>query len=166
MKWHYSKLSLFSTVLIGFVCLVLTEAALARNRVPFHWIKKVNLEANILFDDQTLGKVVDLGRGIKMTPGIMELLVSEVEGFYSSQGHFLVKVDIPKKRPYKGVLKLRVLEMEDIMAGNGEEERAKREVEKLIKVTGFKVDKEKKAEVIGKLVQGYRTMRLKKAETK
>jgi len=166
MKLHYSKLLLILPVLVGLVCLVFTEAALAKKRVPFHWIQKVNLEANILFDDQTLGKVVDLGGGIKMTPEIMELLVSEVEGFYSSQGHFLVTVDIPKKRSYKGVLKLRVLETEDIMAGNGEEERAKREVEKLIKVTGFKVDKEKKAEVIRKLVQGYKTMRLKKAETK
>ena len=142
----------------------MVKDAFAKKRVPSYWVKKVTLEANIIFDDQTLAKIVDLGRGIKMTPGIMELLVDEVEGFYSSYGHFLVKVKIPKKRPYKGLLKLRVLETEDIMAGNGEEERAMRAVEKLIRVAGLQVDEEMKAEVIGKLVQGYKTMRFEKVE--
>ena len=107
MKWKNPKNILSLTVLTFFFFLVGVKDSNAKKRTPNYWVKKVNLEANILFDDQILAKVVDLGKGMKMTPGIMGLLVDEVEGFYSSNGHFLVKVEIPKKRPAQRGIKVK-----------------------------------------------------------
>ena len=166
MKPQKQILILFAGVLAGVVGLAGLEEAAARKREPSYWVKKVRVEQNIIFDDRSLAPVVDLRGGIKMTPGIMELLAAEVEGFYSSHGHFLVKAEIPKKRPRHGVLKLRVNETEDILAGNGEEERAKREVEKLIRSARLQIDAERKNEVVERLVQGYRTFRLTRLDAR
>ncbi|MFQ5672047.1 MAG: POTRA domain-containing protein [Nitrospinales bacterium] len=163
MRPQKRKLILFVGVLAGIAGLAGVEDTAARQREPSYEVKKVRVEKNILFDDRTLAPVVDLRGGMKMTPGIMELLVAEVEGFYSSHGHFLVRAEIPQKKPRRGVLKLQVNETDDILAGNGERERAKREVEKLIRSARLKIDEARKNEVIEQLARGYRTLRLAKA---
>lgn len=148
-------------ILILSLCFAGSIESAAQGRIAksFFWTQRVAMEGNILFDDSALARVVDLGGGITMTPGMTELLVEEVRGFYASHGHFSVKVFLAGTAPRRGVLTLMVDEREEMKNGGADEERAIRSVERLIRIKKLTVDKQTKDFAVAKLVRAYQAKR-------
>lgn len=149
-------------ILILSLCFAGPMESAAQNpsaKSPF-WTQRVAMEGNILFDDSTLARVVDLGGGITITPGMTELLVEEVKAFYASHGHFLVKVfPAGEALPRRGVLTLMVDEREEMKNAGADEARAIRSVERLVRVKKLTADKQTKDFAAAKLVRAYQAKR-------
>jgi hemolysin activation/secretion protein len=65
---------------------------------PSFFVKKVKIEGNTLFDNETLDPIVDLGdEGLELTLGILSLMAQEVSAHYSQEGYFLAKAYIPEQ---------------------------------------------------------------------
>ncbi len=65
---------------------------------PSFFVKKVKIEGNTLFDNETLDPIVDLGdEGIELTLGLLSLMAQEISAHYSQAGYFLAKAYIPEQ---------------------------------------------------------------------
>lgn len=130
---------------------------------PGTLVKKVALAGNVIFDDRSLAKVVNMGNGMRVTPGLLDMLLEEVRAYYFTNGYFLVKTDILKQRD--GILDVLVDEREQLKSGVGEKARAERVIERLVAANKkLKADRLKKEDAIIKLAAAYQTQRVARAE--
>lgn len=77
---------------------------------PSFFVKKIELEGNTLFDNDTLAPMVDVGEGIDATLGILALYAQEVTAYYSAKGYILSQAYIPNQKVENGIVKMRVNE--------------------------------------------------------
>ncbi|MDP6626102.1 MAG: POTRA domain-containing protein, partial [Nitrospinota bacterium] len=77
---------------------------------PAFLVKRIVIEGNTIFDNETLAPMVDVGEGMELTLGILSLMASEVTAYYSSRGYFLTRVYVPKQEVLDGVVKIIVSE--------------------------------------------------------
>ncbi len=77
---------------------------------PSFFVKKIILEGNTLFDNETLAPIVDVGEGIDATLGILALYAQEVTAYYSAKGYILTQAYIPNQKIENGVVKMMVKE--------------------------------------------------------
>ncbi len=66
---------------------------------PSFLVKKIEIEGNTIFDDETLGKIVDVGDGMELTLGILSLMAQEIKAHYASNGYILAKTYVPMTYP-------------------------------------------------------------------
>ena len=79
---------------------------------PSFLVKAIEIEGNTIFDDETLGKIVDVGDGMELTLGILSLMAQEVKAHYASNGYILAKTYVPKQKVRDGKVKIVVREGE------------------------------------------------------
>lgn len=77
---------------------------------PSFFVKKIEIEGNTLFDDETLAPMVDVGEGMDLTLGILSLMAQEITAHYASRGYFLSRAYIPRQEVMSGVVRLVVSE--------------------------------------------------------
>ncbi len=77
---------------------------------PAFFVKRIELEGNTVFDDETLYPIVDLGEGLEVSLGILTLFAQEIMAHYASQGYFLAKAYIPQQEIKNGVVKMVIAE--------------------------------------------------------
>ncbi len=125
---------------------------------------KIKLEGNIILDDRSLAKSIELGNGVQMNGLMRELLIAEMEGYYSSNGFYSVNANFPKTKPKNGTLTLFIDESEEIRKGDSERERAEQAVTRLVSYRNLQIPELDRQETINKLMQGYRDQSIIKAE--
>ncbi len=125
---------------------------------------KIKLEGNIIFDDRSLAKTIGLGSGVQMNDLMRELIIDEMEGYYSSNGFYLVNANFPRTKPKNGTLTLFIDESEEIKKGDSERERAEQAVARLVSYRNMQIPELNRQEAVNKLMQGYRNQRILKAE--
>ncbi len=77
---------------------------------PSFLVRKIVIEGNTLFDDETLGPIVDIGEGLEVTLGVLTLMVHEITAYYAQEGYILARAFIPEQEIKDGVVRIRVLE--------------------------------------------------------
>ncbi|MFQ5451182.1 MAG: ShlB/FhaC/HecB family hemolysin secretion/activation protein [Nitrospinaceae bacterium] len=77
---------------------------------PSFFVKKIEIEGNTLFDDETLAPLVDIGEGLEMTLGVLSLYAGEVTAFYGQRGYILARAYIPEQEVKAGIVILKVVE--------------------------------------------------------
>ena len=74
------------------------------------FVRLIKVQGNTVFSDGTLAPIVDVGEGLSMTLGILNLYSQEVRAHYLSRGYFLAKVFVPKQEIVDGVARIVVEE--------------------------------------------------------
>ncbi len=143
---------------------VMDSAAKPINKNQKFIVNKIKLDGNIILDDRSLAKPTKLGSGIQMNGLMRELLIAEMEGYYSSQGFYLVQAKFPKIKPQNKTLTLFIDEGEEIKRGNSERERAEQAVTRLVSYRDLQIPELNRQDAINKLMQGYQTKRIIEAE--
>ncbi len=77
---------------------------------PTFFVRLIQIQGNTVFPDGTLAPIVDVGEGLEMTLGILNLYSQEVRAYYLSRGYFLAKAFVPKQEIVDGVVKIVVEE--------------------------------------------------------
>jgi len=77
---------------------------------PSFFVKRIEIEGNNLFDDETLAPIVDIKEGLDMTLGVLALYAQEITAFYNSKGYILTRAFIPEQEIKDGVVKMKVVE--------------------------------------------------------
>ena len=77
---------------------------------PSFVVKRIEIEGNTLFDDETLAPLVDIKEGLEMTLGVVALYAQEVSSYYNSRGYILTRAYIPEQEIVNGIVKLQVVE--------------------------------------------------------
>jgi len=77
---------------------------------PSFFVRKIEIEGNILFSEQVLSPLVDVGEGLEATLGVLTLMANEVTAFYAEQGYFLARAYIPGQEIVDGVVRMKVVE--------------------------------------------------------
>jgi hypothetical protein len=143
---------------------VIDSAAQSSNKNQKFVVKKIKLDGNIILDDRSLSKSTELGSGVQMNDLMRELLIAEMEGYYSSQGFYLVQANFPKIKPKNETLTLFLDEGEEIKRGGSERERAEQAVTRLVSYRDLQIPELNRQDAINKLMQGYRTKRILETE--
>jgi hemolysin activation/secretion protein len=74
------------------------------------FVRLIKIQGNTVFSDGALSSIVDVGEGLDMTLGILNLYSQEVRAHYLSRGYFLAKAFVPKQEIVDGVVKIVVEE--------------------------------------------------------
>ncbi len=74
------------------------------------FVRLIKIKGNTVFSDATLAPIVDVGEGLDMTLGILNLYSQEIRAYYLSRGYFLAKAFVPKQEIVDGVVKVVVEE--------------------------------------------------------
>ncbi len=77
---------------------------------PTFFVRLIQIQGNTIFSDDTLAPIVDVGEGLDMTLGILNLYSQEVRAYYLSRGYFLAKAFVPRQEIVDGVVKIVVEE--------------------------------------------------------
>ena len=77
---------------------------------PSFFVRKIEIEGNTLFDDQTLAPLVEIKEGLEMTLGVLALYAQEVSAYYNSEGYILARAFIPEQEIKDGIVKLKIVE--------------------------------------------------------
>ena len=77
---------------------------------PSFLVRKIVIEGNTLFGDETLGPIVDIGEGLEVTLGILSLMAQEITAYYAQEGYILARAFIPEQEIKDGVVTIQVLE--------------------------------------------------------
>ncbi|MBF0273822.1 MAG: ShlB/FhaC/HecB family hemolysin secretion/activation protein [Nitrospinae bacterium] len=77
---------------------------------PSFFVKKIILEGNTIFNNDTLLPIVEVGDGLNLTLGILALMAQEVSAYYASEGYFLARAYIPQQEVKDGVVKIKIVE--------------------------------------------------------
>ena len=120
------------------------------------FVKNIHIKGNTLIDPYVLEKHFNLGNGLIMNPHIMDLASSELKSVYRYYGHPDIDsygITIEKK----GALILKVNEEREYRYGAA---RAKLAVDNLAWNFNMKTEKGPKEEIIRKLVNGYKKIKL------
>jgi hypothetical protein len=160
----FSLLFLFLFTAYSTFYSVIESAAQPSNKNQRFVVNKIKLDGNIILDDRSLSKSTELGSGVQMNDLMRELLIAEMEGYYSSQGFYLVQANFPKIKPKNETLTLFIDEGEEIKRGDSERERAEQAVTRLISYGDLKTPELNRQDTINKLMQGYQTRRILEAE--
>jgi antitoxin component HigA of HigAB toxin-antitoxin module len=145
-------------------CNVIDSAAQPRKRNQKFVVNKIKLDGNIIIDNRSLSKSTELGSGVQMNDLMRELLIAEMEGYYSSKGFYLVQANFPKIKPQNDTLTLFIDEGEEIKRGDSERERAEQAVTRLVSYRDLQIPELNRQDAINKLMQGYKTKRILEAE--
>ena len=70
----------------------------------------IQVTGNTVYSDETLATIVDVGEGLNMTLGILNLYSQEIQARYLNDGYFLSKTFVPKQEVVDGVVKIVVKE--------------------------------------------------------
>jgi hypothetical protein len=160
----FSLLFLFLFTAYSTFYSVIESAAQPSNKNQRFVVNKIKLDGNIILDDRSLSKSTELGSGVQMNDLMRELLIAEMEGYYSSQGFYLVQANFPKIKPKNETLTLFIDEGEEIKRGDSERERAEQAVTRLVSYGDLKIPELNRQDTINKLMQGYQTRRILEAE--
>jgi len=161
---RFSLSFLFLSVAFFTFCNVVDSVAQPRKRNQKFVVNKIKLDGNIIIDDRSLSKPTNLGSGVQMNDLMRELLIAEMEGYYSSKGFYLVQANFPKIRPQNDTLTLYIDEGEEIKKGDSERERAEQAVTRLVSYRSLQIPELNRQDAINKLMQGYKTKRILEAE--
>jgi len=77
---------------------------------PSFFVRRVIIEGNTLFEDSELEELVQLGEGMDVTLGILNLLAQEITSFYGQAGYILTEAFIPEQEVVDGVVRIQILE--------------------------------------------------------
>jgi len=77
---------------------------------PSFFIRGVVIEGNTLFEDSELEKLVNLGEGMDVTLGILNLMAQEITSFYGKAGYILTQAFIPEQEIVDGVVRILIIE--------------------------------------------------------
>jgi hypothetical protein len=161
---RFSLLFLFLFAAYSTFYSVIESAAQPSNKNQRFVVNKIKLDGNIILDDRSLSKSTGLGSGVQMNDLMRELLIAEMEGYYSSQGFYLVQANFPKIKPTNETLTLFIDEGEEIKRGDSERERAEQAVTRLVSYGDLKIPELNLQDTIIKLMKGYQTRRILEAE--
>jgi hemolysin activation/secretion protein len=70
------------------------------------FVRLIKVQGNTVFSDGVLAPIVDVGEGLDMTLGILNLYSQELRAHYLSRGYFLAKTFVPKQEIVDGVVKI------------------------------------------------------------
>lgn len=73
---------------------------------PAFFVKRLEIEGNVVFDDETLKPLLNIGDGMEATLGILTLTAQEITAYYAARGYFLAKAYIPRQKVDKGIVKI------------------------------------------------------------
>ena len=73
-------------------------------------MRRLKIIGNTLISTEELAPLLDVGKGEKMTLGILTLYANEVTAAYASQGYFLARAFIPAQKFRDGVVTLQIME--------------------------------------------------------
>jgi hemolysin activation/secretion protein len=73
-------------------------------------VRRLKIIGNTLISTEELAPLLDVGKGEKMTLGILTLYANEVTAAYASQGYFLARAFIPAQKFRDGVVTLQIME--------------------------------------------------------
>jgi hemolysin activation/secretion protein len=74
------------------------------------FVRLIKIQGNTIFSDGVLAPIIDVGEGLDMTLGVLNLYSQEVRAHYLSRGYFLAKAFVPKQEIVDGVVKTLVEE--------------------------------------------------------
>lgn len=77
---------------------------------PSFFVRRIEIEGNTLFDDETLAPLVEIREGLEMTLGVLALYAQEVTSYYNSEGYILARSFIPEQEIKDGLVTLKVVE--------------------------------------------------------
>lgn len=113
-------------------------------------VNKVEIEDNTVFDEETLAPLVDVGKGLEMTLGVLSLMAQEISAYYAERGYFLAKAYVPAQEIKDGVVKMTVSEgkIGEIKTSGNQKISSEDIVRRLGKARGEKVLREQTLERI------------------
>ncbi len=77
---------------------------------PAFVVKKIIINGNSVFGNETLLKAANFSEGGQMTMGLLLLMAQEITSFYGSNGYFLARAYIPAQKIKDGVVSLQISE--------------------------------------------------------
>ncbi|MBC8286969.1 MAG: hypothetical protein H8E42_05775 [Nitrospinae bacterium] len=140
-------------LLLSALFLIVPGKSVAENSRPF--VKKIRVVGNTLIDSYDVDNYLDLGRGLTMTPEIMDMVVSELKANFHYHGYpFINAYSILKTK--NGVMTVKVDEQNEYRWGKP---RAERAVLKKAFLQGITLPESKKQEIVETLLKGYQKQR-------
>jgi hemolysin activation/secretion protein len=77
---------------------------------PRFIVKKIKVEGNTLINDATLAPILEVGDGLEVTLGILQLMAQEITSLYSMEGYILTRAYVPEQEIENGVVTIQVVE--------------------------------------------------------
>ncbi len=115
---------------------------------PTFFVRAIDIQGNTVFSDGVLAPIVDVGEGLDMTLGVLNLYSQEIRAYYLSRGYFLAKAFVPKQEVKDGFVKIVVEEgkIGNIKVTGNETIPTKEILKRFKKVTKERVPNEKTLE--------------------
>ncbi|MCZ6541934.1 MAG: hypothetical protein O6704_09820 [Nitrospinae bacterium] len=79
-------------------------------RVPKFIVKEIKVTGNTLIDNATLAPILEVGDGLEMTLGILQLIAQEITSLYAMKGYVPTRTYVPEQEIVNGRVTLQVVE--------------------------------------------------------
>lgn len=77
---------------------------------PKFIVKAIKVTGNTLIDNATLAPILEVGDGLEMTLGILQLIAQEITSLYAMKGYVLTRTYVPEQEIVNGKVTLQVVE--------------------------------------------------------